>query len=975
VILLCYARAVPSIPAHEWDRPCCASQPIFISSQMILAPAAFVVAALFQSAPGNAGSPTQIVASVTRAVEQDSVVEARQTWSKQLRANPGDRGSLLALQLLAERVYDFPRALQYFGRLTGAGTPEDSYAAYGALERGKALFSRGLLVQSESSFVQAVHLSRAARDHAAEFDAMLGVAMTRGRTLGAQVEGAILDSLGHAIPRDPALDAAWRCERAALAARTGERTAASLANQGIVLARRAGDARLEARCTWVLAQDYVRQGDMGTVGALLTRAETMLDHAHERAGLSSMLQWHGFMEVSIANYGRAQQLLQHAVREAEASGNLSALAWSLVNLSQISLSLNDLPSAEDRAARAESSFRTTRDQWGLATAIGLRGQVALDIGDTAAARRHYTVALGLAEHDQNALGIAGAHLALADLAVRAGAWRSAQRELEAQRIAFERGGATGWAEGQDFFYGVLALRRGTLREAQRRFRADLATLDSSQHVRRYLSQAMTAEALLRQGDTVGAEQRLGEASAQLDEWRRTLGDQQLKQLAFQVRDAFGGRPPAIALLIAGVAHSGRVAHAFALAEQRRARILRDRLSRAAGLRLAAGDQTDPVATTAPVTAADVQRAIPDDHTAVLEYVAGPAGQPTTVFVLTRHDVRAQVLAPLDSVRDLAARFEALIESGGNVRGLATQLGKTLLQPALARLPAAVSNLVVVPDDALWSVPFQALILGDGRWAIERFAITTVPSAAVSVMLWQRPAPTGPARLLAFGDPRFRGEDDGSPLALRAATPNEGSLPRLPGTAREVRAVARFASEAVIRLRDDASAAFLEHAPLTSYRVIHFATHAVTDDNGIAHAGLALSPGAGSDGFVSDGDLAALQLNADLVVLSACHTAGGAVLGGEGVRGLTAPLLQAGARAVLATEWPVDDARTIPMIVAFYTALADGRTSAEALRDAALDAMRDGAPPREWAAFRLVGDPSVRVPLRQARGLFGWTWWR
>jgi len=942
---------------------------------MILARAALAVAALFQSAPGNAGSPTQVVASVTRAVEQDSVAQARRSWSDSLRASPGDRASLLALQLLAERVYDFPRAAQYFARLTRAGTPEDSYAAYGAIERGKGLFSRGLLVPAESSFVQAVRLSRAARDRAAEFDATLGVAMARGRTLGAEVEMIMLDSLGRVIPREPALDAAWRCERAALAARTGERTAAALANQGIALARRAGDTRLEARCTWVLAQDYVRQGDMSTVGALLTRAETMLDHAHERAGLSSMLQWHGFMEVSIANYGRAQQLLQHAVREAEVSGNLSALAWSLVNLSQISLSLNDLPSAEDRAARAESSFRATKDQWGLSTAIGLRGQVALDIGDTAAAHRQYMVALGLAEHDHNALGIGSTHLALADLAVRAGDWRGAQRELEAQRAAFRRSGGTGWTEGQDFSYGVLALRQGNLREAQRRFLGDLATLDSSQHVRQYLSQAMTAEALLRQGDTLAAEQRLGEASAQLDAWRRTLGDQQLKQLAFQVRDAFGGRPPAIAMLIAGIARSGRVEQAFALAERRRARDLRDRLSRAAGLRVAAGDAADPVARTAPVTAADVQHAIPDDRTALLEYVAGRAGQPTTVFVLTRRGVRAHVLAPLDSVRDLAARFEALIESGGTVRGLATQLGSTLLQPVLADLPAGISNLVVVPDDALWSVPFQALVLGDGRWAIERFAITTVPSAAVSVMLWQRPAPTGPARLLAFGDPRFAGEDDGGPLALRAATPNETSLPRLPGTAREVRAVARFASEAVIRLRDDASAAFLERTPLASYRVIHFATHAVTDDNGIAHAGLALSPGAGSDGFVSDGDLAALQLNADLVVLSACHTAGGAVLGGEGVRGLTAPLLQAGARAVLATEWPVDDERTIPMIVAFYTALADGRTSADALRDAALDAMKDGAPPREWAAFRLVGDPTVRVPLRQARGLFGWTWWR
>ena len=921
---------------------------------MILARVALAFAAFFQSAPGNAGSPTQIVALATRAVDQDSAGEARAMWAGRLRANPNNREALLGLQVLAERQFDFQQAEAYYNRLTAPGTAWDGYTAYGAVEYGKTLFSRGLLVQAESAFVRGIAYARTARQPLAEFDATLGVAMARGRTLGGGVELRMLDSLGHAIPRDPTLDASWRCERAALAARIGERTAAPLATQGIALAHRAGDARLEARCTWTLAQDYVRRGDMGTVAVLLTRSETILERVHEHAGLSAMLQWHGFMEVSIANYGHAQQLLQRAVHEAEISGELSSLAWSLVNLSQISLSMNDLSSAEQRAARAESTFRATRDEWGLATAIGLRGQVALDIGDTAAARRQYTVALGLAERDRLALGI----------------------ELAAQEAAFKRGGATGWATGQDFYYGVLAVRQGDLREARRRFAGDMATLDSAQHVRRYLSQAMLAEVLLRQGDTLAAEQRLGEASAQLDAWRQTLGDQQFKQLAFQVRDVFGGRPPAIAMLIAGIARSGRVEQAFALAERRRARDLRDRLSRAAGLRVAGGTDDAKSAAAPPVTVSDVQRAIPDDRTALVEYVAGRFGQPTTVFVITRHTVRAKILTPLDSVRDLAARFEALIESGGNVRALAQQLGKALLQPALADLPHGITNLVVVPDDAVWLVPFQALVLGDGKWAIERYAVTTVPAAAVSVMLWQRPARSGPARLLAFGDPRFAGEDDSGvgPMALRAATPN-APLPRLPATAREVRAVARFATDAVIRLRDDASAAFLERAPLGSYRVIHFATHAVTDDNGIAHAGLALSPGDGSDGFVSDGDLAALQLNADLVVLSACHTAGGAVLGGEGVRGLTAPLLQAGARAVLATEWPVDDARTEPMIVAFYTALADGRTTADALREAALGAMRDGAPPREWAAFRLVGDPNVRVPLRQSRGLFGWPWWR
>ncbi|MGH7647592.1 MAG: hypothetical protein ACREND_05710, partial [Gemmatimonadaceae bacterium] len=386
---------------------------------MILARVALAFAALFQSGPGNAGSPTQIVALATRAVDGDSAGRVRDAWAVRLKSNPNDRSALLGLQVLAERQFDFPRATEYYGRLTAPGTAPDRYAAYATVERGKSQFSRGLLLQAESTFVRGAQYARASGERLAEFDATLGVAMARGRSLGAGVELRMLDSLQRGIPKDPALDAAWRCERASLAARVGERTAAPLATQGIALAQRAGDTRLEARCTWTLAQDYVRQGDMTTVAALLTRTEIMLQRVHEHAGLSAMLQWHGFMEVSIANYGRAQQLLQRAVREAELSGELSALAWSLVNLSQISLSVNDLPLAEQRAARAESTFRATHDEWGLATAIGLRGQIALDIGDTAAARRQYTVALDLAERDRLALGIGGAHLALADLAVRA----------------------------------------------------------------------------------------------------------------------------------------------------------------------------------------------------------------------------------------------------------------------------------------------------------------------------------------------------------------------------------------------------------------------------------------------------------------------------------------------------------------------------------------------------------------------------
>jgi CHAT domain-containing protein len=229
----------------------------------------------------------------------------------------------------------------------------------------------------------------------------------------------------------------------------------------------------------------------------------------------------------------------------------------------------------------------------------------------------------------------------------------------------------------------------------------------------------------------------------------------------------------------------------------------------------------------------------------------------------------------------------------------------------------------------------------------------------------------PVRLLAFGDPAFdrRGAaglpapQEDAAETYRSAFDSAGGLPRLEASAREARLVARYAPDAEVRLRERASAAYLRHAPLERVRVIHFATHALVDERTAARTALALAPGDGESGFVGPGDLAALRLDADLVVLSACRTAGGVVLGGEGVQGLTAPLLEAGARSVVATQWRIGDRSTVAFVERFYQGLARGLPVAEALRAAKLEAIRRGAPPGAWAAFTAVGDPLVTVPLR------------
>jgi CHAT domain-containing protein len=168
----------------------------------------------------------------------------------------------------------------------------------------------------------------------------------------------------------------------------------------------------------------------------------------------------------------------------------------------------------------------------------------------------------------------------------------------------------------------------------------------------------------------------------------------------------------------------------------------------------------------------------------------------------------------------------------------------------------------------------------------------------------------------------------------------------------------------VRLREEASEAWLKRAPLEGFQAIHLATHALVDETSLAGTALALSPGAGDDGFVSPADLAGLRLRADLVVLSACRTAGGVTVAGEGVQGLTTPLLAAGARSVVATQWRIGDRSTIRLVDDLYAGLAHGLPVVEALRQAKLAAMRRNAPAREWAGFTVIGDPLARVALAE-----------
>jgi CHAT domain-containing protein len=159
---------------------------------------------------------------------------------------------------------------------------------------------------------------------------------------------------------------------------------------------------------------------------------------------------------------------------------------------------------------------------------------------------------------------------------------------------------------------------------------------------------------------------------------------------------------------------------------------------------------------------------------------------------------------------------------------------------------------------------------------------------------------------------------------------------------------------------DATKGTLLSANLQGYRYVHFATHAIVEESRPALSRLLLQPDrdSGQDGALTLGEIYNLRLDADLVVLSACDTGAGRIARGEGIIGLTRGFLSAGAKSLLVSLWPVSDEATARLVVDFYRGLLDGRTKAQALREAKLRAMArnpEYAKPFYWSPLVLVGE--------------------
>lgn len=382
------------------------------------------------------------------------------------------------------------------------------------------------------------------------------------------------------------------------------------------------------------------------------------------------------------------------------------------------------------------------------------------------------------------------------------------------------------------------------------------------------------------------------------------------------------------------------------------------------------------------TAAGIQ-ALLDDDTLLVEYALGR--ERSWLWAVTRTSVASFELAGREAIEALALRSYELFRSSQQTTARASavvagaELSRLVLGPITGRLRE--KRLVVVADGALRYVPFAALPdpgSPDGLPMLARHEVVHLPSASVLALLRGDGARERPSRTVAvFADPVF---GPGDPRLRQAKAPTTAAQPsdlrraledtdvarfeRLAFTRGEARAIAALAptEKRLTALDFDASRTRALEAGLGDYRIVHFATHGLLNSRHPELSGVVLSTvdreGRPQDGFLRLQDIYNLSLRADLVVLSACRTALGQEVHGEGLVGLTGGFMYAGAPRVVASLWDVRDEATAELMKRFYARmLRDGLRPAAALRAAQLSLSKQArwSAPFYWAGFTLQGD--------------------
>ena len=389
----------------------------------------------------------------------------------------------------------------------------------------------------------------------------------------------------------------------------------------------------------------------------------------------------------------------------------------------------------------------------------------------------------------------------------------------------------------------------------------------------------------------------------------------------------------------------------------------------------------------------------DEKTAIRSYFEGYST--LFIFTVSRDNLSVCQLPLLENVTDSTIWYRyGLTNTAPRMQSAYKRIGRLFYQylfPDSLSIPKNITNLIIIPDGTMATIPFETLLTSDYEgpiddykkypYLINRYNISYSYSANLLYRTFSKTA-SQPVEFTRMNDwlalaPVF---DDkpaaGSVITTRVLQEelhkfqtdtimvsrgmfNGEYITPLPGTETETEEILKLYDnrnlKGSILLHNNANEEFVKTGGLENSKILHFATHGFVNSERPDLSGILLAPDTtgGQDGILYSGEIYNLKLNSDLVLLSACETGLGKIQKGEGIIGLTRALLYAGVRNIIVSLWMVGDQSTSDLMVDFYRNSLNTEQNlsySESLRKAKMLMIQQGkySHPLYWSPFILIG---------------------
>lgn len=784
---------------------------------------------------------------------------------------------------------------------------------------------------------------------------------------------------------------------------------------GLSLARHSGDLAVEATALIALCSVQRKAGNNQGALELYPQAKRIADRIGDQTAQAMILGGMGSIHLRMGNLRQALGLISEATLIMERNGKKWGVAEGKIEIGRIYHSLDEQDQALRYLTEALDLFRSLRMPRLELSALREIGLVHETLGDRARALRsyqaalklvmpgqdlreesftlnnighiyeelndreralhYYTRALPLAQRSQEPIAEYTVGYNIAHVQRDRGNLTEARRQIEAtlEIIELHRKNVTSqdlrtsyfadMRKSYELYIDILLLMHG--KDPQSGFDKKAFEFSEMARARSFYETLLEARAKIRQGvdpALLGKEKQLSEAL-------NATAQQHVQLLAARRSDEAAEVNKKVDSLVSELTQ------------------VRDQI-RSASPRL----EMPPL-----LGLQEVQQRVLDDDTILLEYVL--ADKRSYVWVITKSRSFSYELSARAEIEASVTRLYNLITASQMVYGESTAARKARAEQAAVALPgetAVLSNLLlgplkgkldkrklqIVPDGALQSIPFALLTNPDsGIPLLATHEISYTPSASTLAFLQteagKRQRKVESVAVIAdpvfeADDPRLNQSSSNSATdhnevrqALRdvGISPDGVQIPRLLASGTEANAIMNVAPwrTALKAVGFAANRDRVLGSELANYRIVHFATHGIVNNEHPELSGIVLSlfdsEGRPQDGFLRLHDIYNLQLSADLVVLSACSTGLGKDVRGEGVIGLARGFMHAGASGVIASLWKVDDDATAELMKHFYAGLFKRNLSpAAALREAQLAVSKNKRweSPYYWAGFVLQG---------------------